>query len=50
MSNSCPPAPINKKEYIADLGKVLVQDYVKRNITSLKKLKKLIEKQSGMTF
>ena len=30
MSNTCPPAPTNKKEYITDLGKILVEDYGKK--------------------
>ena len=30
MSISCPAAPANKKEYITDIGKILVKDYGKK--------------------
>jgi hypothetical protein len=30
MSIACPPAPVNKKEYITDIGKMLVKDYGKK--------------------
>jgi hypothetical protein len=30
MSISCPTAPANKKEYVTDIGKILVKDYGKK--------------------
>ena len=30
MSLQCPPAPINKKEYLTDIGRILVTDYGKK--------------------
>lgn len=30
MGLSCAPAPINKKDYISDIGKILVKDYGKK--------------------
>ena len=26
MENTCTPSPINKKEYISDIGKILVEE------------------------
>ena len=30
MSTSCPAAPVNKKKYVTDIGKILVKDYGKK--------------------
>lgn len=30
MSTNCPSAPTNKKEYLTDIGKILVKDYGKK--------------------
>lgn len=30
MSKSCPPAPAHKKEYVSEIGKILVENYGKR--------------------
>jgi hypothetical protein len=30
MSTSCPPAPTDKKEYVTDIGKILVKNYGKK--------------------
>lgn len=30
MSKNCPSAPTNKKEYLTDIGKILVKDYGKK--------------------
>jgi hypothetical protein len=30
MSNTCPPAPTNKKEYVSEVGKILVENFGKR--------------------
>lgn len=30
MNNTCPSAPANKKEYLTDIGKILVKDYGKK--------------------
>jgi hypothetical protein len=49
MSNSkfvCSPAPSNKKEYISDLGKILVKDYGKKKYYKPEEVKKA-HKQSA---
>ena len=30
LHSACPPAPLNKRKYISDLGKILVADYGKK--------------------
>ncbi len=30
MNSQCPPAPTNKKEFISDIGKILIEDYGKK--------------------
>lgn len=40
MQNSCVPAPSNKKEYISDIGKILVKDYGKKKYYKPKEVKK----------
>jgi hypothetical protein len=46
MSNSCPPAPTNKKEYIIDIGKILVNDYGKKKFYKPEEVKKAHKKSS----
>jgi hypothetical protein len=31
MSTICPPSPIQKKEYVTDIGKILLKDYGKKS-------------------
>ena len=40
MKNSCVPAPTNKREYISDIGKILVRDYGKKKYYKPKEVKK----------
>lgn len=40
MSKTCPSAPANKKAYITDLGKILVQDYGKKKYYKPKEVEK----------
>ena len=40
MGNSCAPAPINKKEYITDIGKILVQEHGKKKYYKPEEVKK----------
>lgn len=40
MSTTCTPAPVNKKEYITDIGKILVKDYGKKKYYQPKEVKK----------
>jgi len=34
MSTACPPAPTNKKEYIAEIGTILVKEHGKKKYYS----------------
>ncbi len=40
MEKSCTPAPSNKKEYISDIGKILVKDYGKKKYYQPEEVKK----------
>jgi len=40
MGNSCAPAPIDKKEYITDIGKLLVKEHGKKKYYKPKEIKK----------
>ena len=40
MSYTCEPSPINKKEYITDIGKILVDDYGKKAFYKQEEVKK----------
>ena len=40
MGMSCAPAPINKKEYITDIGKILVEDNGKKKFYKPEEVKK----------
>jgi hypothetical protein len=45
MSLNCPPAPINKKEYLTDIGKILVKDYGKKKYYKPDEVKKSSQKK-----
>lgn len=40
METSCTPAPINKKEYISDIGKILVKENGKKQYYKPEEIKK----------
>lgn len=40
---SCSPAPINKKEYITDIGKILVKEHGKKKFYKPEQVKKAHE-------
>lgn len=44
MSKNCPSPPENKKEYIFDLGKILVKDYGKKKYYKPVEVKKAHQK------
>lgn len=44
MNQACHPAPPNKKEYITDLGKILVRDYGKKKYYKPEEVKKADKK------
>lgn len=44
MSTECPTAPANKKEYIADIGKILLQKYGKQEYYPPEQIKEAHEK------
>lgn len=44
MESNCPSAPINKKEYITDIGKILVKDYGKKKYYKPEEVKKASKK------
>lgn len=44
MENTCTPSPTNKKEYISDIGKILVSDYGKKEYYKPKEVKKAHKK------
>ena len=53
MSTTCTPAPVEKKEYITDIGKILVEDYGKKKYYKPEEVKKAHEKSKwyeGMDF
>ncbi len=53
MADYCTPAPTNKKEYITEIGKILVADYGKLKYYKPEQVKKAHEKSkrySGLDF
>lgn len=44
MENPCTPSPTNKKEYISDIGKILVSDYGKKEYYKPEEVKKAHKK------
>lgn len=44
MTTACPPAPVNKKEYITDIGKILVSDFGKKKYYKPEEVKKAHKK------
>lgn len=52
MNFVCPPAPLEKRKYISDLGKILVTDYGKKKYYKPKEVKKAHKKSewSGYDF
>jgi hypothetical protein len=44
MSTSCSPPPANKKEYLSDIGKILVKDYGKKKYYKPEEVKKAHKK------
>ncbi|MBJ2173339.1 hypothetical protein JBL43_03770 [Aureibaculum sp. A20] len=50
MNNSCHIVPTNKKEYITELGKVLVQDYGKKKYYKPKEVEKANRKLKWYDF
>lgn len=44
MENTCTPSPTNKKEYISDIGKILVSDYGKKEYYKPEEVKKAHKK------
>ena len=40
----CPPAPLNKKEYITDIGKILVEEHGKKKYYKPEEVKKASKK------
>ncbi len=44
MENTCSPAPVNKKEYISALGKVLVKEYGKKKYYKPEEIKQAPKK------
>ena len=53
MRKSCAPAPINKKEYISDIGKILVAENGKKKFYKPKEIKKAHRKSKwydGLDF
>ncbi|MGV4413291.1 hypothetical protein [Chryseobacterium sp. T1] len=53
MGLSCSPAPKNKKEYISDIGKILVKDYGKKKFYKPEEVKKAHNKSkwyNGLDF
>jgi hypothetical protein len=41
----CPPAPLNKRKYISDLGKILVADYGKKKYYKPREVKEAQKKR-----
>lgn len=53
MSASCPPPPTNKKEYLSDIGQILVKDYGKKKHYTPEEVKKAHKKSkwnNGVDF
>lgn len=53
MSYTCEPSPINKKEYITDIGKILVDDYGKKEFYKPEEVKRAHNKSKwydGLDF
>ncbi|MBA4053681.1 MAG: hypothetical protein C0490_03120 [Marivirga sp.] len=53
MNLSCPPAPLQKREYIADIGKILINDFGKKKYYKPQEIKKAHEKSTwngGLDF
>lgn len=53
MATSCAPAPIKKKEYISDIGKVLVKEHGKKQFYKPEEVKKAHRKSKwydGLDF
>lgn len=53
MEKSCAPAPINKKEYVSDIGKILVKEHGKKNYYKPEEVKKAHQKSKwyqGLDF
>ena len=53
MSQTCSPAPTNKKEYLTDIGKILVRDYGKKKFYKPEEVKKAHSKSKwydGLDF
>jgi hypothetical protein len=53
MRKSCTPAPTNKKEYISDIGKILVAEYGKKKFYKPEEIKKAHRKSKwydGLDF
>lgn len=53
MGTSCAPAPINKKEYISDIGKILIKENGKKKYYKPEKVKKAHKKSKwyeGLDF
>ena len=44
MSVSCPPSPKNKKEYVSELGKILIKEYGKKKYYKPEEVKKAHKK------
>ncbi|WP_394747726.1 DUF6559 family protein [Spongiimicrobium salis] len=49
MSITCPPAPPNKKEYIADIGKTLVAEYGKKKYYKPAEVESVAQKSKANT-
>jgi hypothetical protein len=53
MSKSCPASPVNKREYLTDIGKILVNDYGKKKYYKPEEVKKAHQKSkwyNGLDF
>lgn len=50
MRTSCAPAPTNKKEYIADIGKILVSDYGKKKYYKPEEVKQAYRKSKWYEY
>lgn len=50
MNFVCPPAPIDKRKYISDLGKILVVDYGKKKYYEPKEVKKAHKKSEWRAY
>ncbi len=44
--NTCPPAPQNKKEFVSEMGRLLVKDYGKKKFYSPEEVKSAYKKSS----